>query len=366
MKIRLYPHDEVEFVNNGIGTLSDATDCTVREVLKGIYETELKYPVNGVHYESIQHRSIIWTKPNPVSPPQPFHVYRRTKAVNREVTFYARHKAYDLDGIIASPFSASGADATLQAMKANSMPGCPFTFWTDLEGTDLFKLSTPMSIWNLLGKNKGSFVSVFGGEPEFDGSNVKVWKRRGENRSTMIKFRLNLIDATEDRNWGDCYTGIYPYWKNSSGEYMELPEKVYNAIGNFNYSRIKPLDLSSEWSVKPTEAQMSMYALKYVTDMSIVLPVDSIKVKYVDLGKTVEYMGNVPEQPVLLGDRVSVVMDDKGTTSTARVTETRYKPLLDRYESITLGKVNSVSDILANVMGKVTDNLVTPNLPWWR
>ena len=364
MRIRLYPKDETEFTNNGIGTLSDAEDCTVREVLKGVCETELKYPVTGVHFGDIGHRSIIWTKPNPVSNPQPFFVYRRTKAVKGVVTFYARHMAYNLDGIVVSPFSAAGAAAALQGIKDHASTDCPFEFWTDLEGKDQFNLEAPEDIWALLGNKKGSITELFGGEPEFDRFKVKLWKQRGENRGASIRFKRNLIDGTEDRNWGDCYTGVYPYWKNSSGEYMELPEKVYNAVGNFGYSRVKPLDLSSVWSDKPTESQMRMYAFEYVNG-GIAFPTDTIKVQYVDLGKTVEFAGRTPEEPVLLGDTVSIVFDDTGEKSTARVTETRYKPLLDRYENITVGKVNTIADTIVGALDKVWKNPLN-NRSWWR
>ena len=145
---------------------------------------------------------------------------------------------------------------------------------------------------------------------------------------------------------------------------MELPEKVYNAVGNFGYSRVKPLDLSSVWSDKPTESQMRLYAFEYVNG-GIALPADTIKVQYVDLGETVEFAGCTPKEPVLLGDTVSIVFDDTGEKSTARVTETRYKPLLDRYESITVGKVNAIADIIAGAFGKaIAKNSLNNGFGW--
>ena len=44
MKPILYPASEVEFVNNGLGRLSEATKCLVTEERNGQYELEMVYP----------------------------------------------------------------------------------------------------------------------------------------------------------------------------------------------------------------------------------------------------------------------------------------------------------------------------------
>ena len=61
MKPILYPASEVEFVNNGLGRLSEATKCLVTEERNGQYELEMVYPITGLHYADICEERIIAT-----------------------------------------------------------------------------------------------------------------------------------------------------------------------------------------------------------------------------------------------------------------------------------------------------------------
>ena len=74
MKPVLFAPTATTFTTNGLGKLSDAASCTVKETRNGAFELTLKYPVEGIHYAEIQQRSIILAKPNPVDLAQPFRV----------------------------------------------------------------------------------------------------------------------------------------------------------------------------------------------------------------------------------------------------------------------------------------------------
>ena len=50
---RLYPADEREFDNNGLGRLSDAMSATVYVELNGEYEATIQYPITGAHYDQL-------------------------------------------------------------------------------------------------------------------------------------------------------------------------------------------------------------------------------------------------------------------------------------------------------------------------
>ena len=146
MNIILYPKNEKQFDNNGIGILSDAIDAEVYEVLNGQFELTVKYPIDGIHFADIAKGTIITAKPNPVSDPQPFDIYRITKPTNGTVTVYARHVAYRNRKITVSPFTAKSAPAALQGFKNNAVNDCPFEFWTDKETKASFSVAEPASI----------------------------------------------------------------------------------------------------------------------------------------------------------------------------------------------------------------------------
>lgn len=98
MKPILYPETETAFDSNGIGILNDAISVTVVQELNGIFELTLKYPDTGIHADAIADRCILLTKPDPVTDPQPFRIYRINPVSKGSITIYARHIAYDTTG----------------------------------------------------------------------------------------------------------------------------------------------------------------------------------------------------------------------------------------------------------------------------
>ncbi len=341
MRPILYDEFETEFASNGIGVLADTTDVTVEQSLNGILELTMKYPITGAHYSSIAQRSVILSSVDPISQTQPFRVYRITKPSKGIVTIYARHISYDLMGIVAVPFTANTADEALQNMAASAVTPCPFSFWTDKSTAVKLSSAVPKSIWNLLGGSEGSILDVYGGEYEFDRYAVKLWARRGADRGVSIRYGKNLTSLEQDENIANCWTGVYPYWLGQEGDLVQLPEKYILADGTFSHTKIMPLDFSAEWDEAPTEAQLRSRAQRYMADNDIGTPKVSITVEFISLEQTEEYKDIALLERVLLGDTVHVIFPKLGIDATARVVKAKWKPLLDRYDHVTIGSVKS-------------------------
>lgn len=344
----LFKPEARAFDNNGIGKLSSAEDCTVIEVLNSKFELELKYPIKGLHFGQIQHGAIILAQTAPSMDPQPFRVYRITKPLNGHVTVYAKHLAYDNSGITTGPFSVAGPELAFQAMKQNAAIDCPFTFTTDIESTKIIAAKVPMDIWSILGNGNGAMLDVFGGEYLFDGYNIKLLQKRGQDRGIKIKYGKNLTSMEQDENISACYTAVHPYWTNSDGAFKQLSEKIVQCEGNYGFVRILPLNLSKVFEDKPTEKQIREYTAKYITENNVGKPKTSLKISYAHMDR----------KPVYLGDTVSVDYCEIGVSVKARVCETRYKPLLGRYESISIGDVkpNMANTIAAKPDKSYTDH----------
>lgn len=348
MKPILYPETETAFDSNGIGILGDAISAPVVQELNGMYELTLKYPDTGIHAEAIADRCILFTKPDPVTDPQPFRIYRINPVSKGIITVYARHIAYDTMGIPAAPFTATSAAESLANMKASAVVDCPFTFTTDKDTSAQIINAVPKSIWTLLGGSGGSILDTYGGEYEFDGFNIHLHNKRGADRGVSIRYGKNLKTLEQDRNCSECYTGVYPYWLSSEGGLVQLPEKVINAAGTFNYVRIMPLDLSLEWDEAPTEDQLRERAEKYMVDNDIGVPEVSWKVEFVQLEQTEEYKGTALLERVLLGDTVSVIFPRMNVNASARAVKIDFDSILERYNSVTLGRVkNNLADTIA-------------------
>lgn len=328
------------FETNGIGALSDALSCDVVQEINGQYELTMKYPVNGALFNDIALRAIIKATPDRISGAQPFRIYRITKPINGIITIYARHIAYDLAGVTVSPFETVGVADTLREMPLNSPTYCPFAFETDMSSNDAFAVAVPTDIWSLMGTGEGQILGVYGGEYEFDRYTVRLYGRRGTDRGVSIRYGKNMTSLEQDANCAACYTGVYPYWQKD-GVLITLPERVLRAEGNYNYTKIMPLDLSSEIKEEPTADLLRATAAQYMTDNDIGTPTVSWTVEFVQLEQSEEFAGAALFERVYLGDDVSVEFPNLGVSAKARAVGIDYNVLLDRYNSVSLGSVKS-------------------------
>ncbi len=337
----LYGEHELAFDSNGLGMLADAADVTVEEELNGVFELEMQYPVFGKRFAELKRRAIVMADASPVSGPQPFRIYRITKPHRGMVTVYARHLVYDLMGYPVAPFAAQSVAGAVAALKNSAVRPHPFTISTDKTTEAEMALKAPRSTWAALGGMKDSMLDVYGGEYTFDRFSVHLTARRGADRGVSIRYGKNLATLEQDEICQNCYTGVYPYWTNMDGNLVQLPEKVVDAPGEYGYTRILTLDLSTEWMEPPTEEQLRARTELYIKENDIGTPAVGWTVGFVPLEQTEEYKDKALLERVYLGDSVTVIFPDMGVNATARVTKTRYKPLLDRYEDIRLGSVRA-------------------------
>lgn len=354
--ILLYPNAEQEFADNGLGALSDVISCQVTEELNGAFEATLEYPVTGIHYEDIAPRCIIFAKPNPYSDPQPFRVYRITKPLSGRVAVYAEHISYDLSGYPVEPFTASSAAEAMSKLESAAVVDNPFTFYTDKSTTAAMEVIQPSSIRSLLGGSTGSILDVYGGEFEFDRWTVKLLGQRGSNNGVSIRYGKNLTDLEQDENISNVSTGIYPYYKDSDGNLVTLPEKIINAPGTYDFAKIIPVDLSDKFEEQPTEEQLREAAEKYVTDNNIGVPTVSITVAFQPLEQTEEYKDIALLEKVKLGDTVNVEYDKLGVSATAKCVKTTYDALKDRYISVELGDAKTnIADTIVKQQQEINE-----------
>lgn len=354
--ILLFEGNETDFTSNGLGALQEATYCQVTQERNGVFEAEIQYPVTGLHYKDLANRKLVFVKPDPYSDAQPFRIYQITKPISGIVTLYARHIAYDLMGVPISPFSAGGVQSALQGLQSNAALPNPFTFWTDKSASATFTVESPTACWSLLGGNAGSILDVFGGEYEFDRFTVKLWNQRGSDNGVTIRYGKNLTDINQEENISNVATGIYPYWKAGDGTLVELPEKIVNAPGTYDFQRVIPVDFTGDFDAQPTADQLREKAEAYVTNNQIGVPTVSIDVSFQPLEQTEEYKNLALLEKVNLCDTVTVEYPALGVSAKARCVKTVYDALTDRYVSIELGDAKSnMADIIADQSKEITN-----------
>lgn len=350
MSMILFPADATTFETQGLGSIVDAVSCNVHEVLNGEYELEMQYPITGLQYNNLQNRRIIYSKHDPYSDPQPFRIYRITRPMNGIISIYARHVSYDLAGIPVGVFDANNAQSAMQGLKNNSLVANPFLFETTMPTVANFSCQYPQPCRNLLGGQEGSILDVYGGEYEWDEWTVHLQSRRGLDNGVRITYGKNLIDIEQDENIANMKTGIVPYWINSeNGEVIYSSPQIIQAPGEFNFSSVVPVDFGDEFESQPTPEQLADAGQQYVTNNKIGVPTVSIDLSFAQLEQYSLYESTEALERVRIGDTIHVFFAQLGINVSSRIVETNYDPILNRYNSVSVGSVR------ANIAGTIAD-----------
>lgn len=366
----LYNGDEKRFLNNGRGRLSDATRCVVTEERNGIYELELDMPIDGVHFDELISGRLIVATHDDRQDLQPFEIYKRSVPnLNGIVTFYAHHISYKLNGVTVAPFTAGSVTEAFQKIKTNSINSNPFTFWTDKSTVADYEVSVPRNARAMLAGEENSILDVFGsGEYEFDRFMVKLHAARGTDSDCEIRYGKNLTDLNQDTDSSGTYNAVVPFWANTEGQVVMLPERiiVYEGIEPqlayltdhnliiirteteapievaFRQVNSTPMDLSDAFEKAPTAAQLREAARERFESGEYWIPKENLTVDFIQLWQTEEYKDYAALQRVRLCDTVSVYYPKVGIAAVKqKVVRTEYNVLLDRYDSITLGSLQT-------------------------
>jgi phage-related protein len=194
-------------------------------------------------------------------------------------------------------------------------------------------------------------LDAYGGEYEFDNYTVKLHNNRGMNRGVSIRYGKNLTDIKQDQNCSNVATGIYPYWalQTDVGDVLvELPEKIVNATGEYNFTKIRTVDFTQEFQVQPTEEQLRLRAKRYIRENEIGVPSVSMTVSFSQLEQSEEYKHLKLLERVGLFDTVNVEFPALKVSATAKVVKVVYDVISDRVKSATLGSVRSnIADTIA-------------------
>ena len=367
MKPILFTENSTDFTTNGIGRLSDAISCVVREERNGQYELEMVYPESGAHFSVIAIRGVIVAKPSVNSSVQPFRIYKISRPINGKVTIEAQHISYDLTKNVTMPFSvaasATACASTLANLKSNAVESCPFSFWTDVTTVASYTQTVPESIRSRLGGAAGSVLDQFGGEYEWDGYTVKLHRDRGATRDITLRYGKNITDLEQEENIANTVTGVVPYWTNTDGDQIiTLPEKVVRSSHASEYSSFLtvPLDLSSEWNEAPTVEALRAAATVYVNQQGFGVPKVSTTVSFVNLADTEEYKDLIPLQNVNLCDTITVQFEKLGIDTTAKIVKTVYNVLKEKYDELQVGSLKSnlastITDMEASTAQSISD-----------
>lgn len=363
---------------NGIGRLSDVISCTVTEDLNSAYTATMTYPVSGVFYDRLVTGALIKLKPNLYDQAQIFRIEKISKPINEIVTINMNHISYDLKKTSVLPFTANGATMTLVSLKQHMQGGTAFNFATNVsDGKTEFKNEVPVSARTLIGGGDTNFLSVFGGECEWNNLLVNIVQRRGADNGVKISYGVDLTDITHDESVESVYTHVQPYItistteEVSEGETQSVQKTIVGdlqeVIANVPEANreILNVDLSSEFSGRqqdepePTVEEINTACQKYIDDNNIGVPSVSMTISFLPLWQTEEYKNIAPLKRVSLGDTVHIDYHKIGIQAEARVISYTWNVLSEKYDSLSLGDVKST---LAGTIAGIESDIATGNI----
>ena len=363
---RLYEHNATTFTSFGIGVLKDTTSCEVTEERNGKYELVLKYPLNGHLYSEIQKERIIYAQVNDNKSLQAFRIYRITAPISGIITIYAQHISYDLSGVVVFPcdFTNTTPSNILSFISQRRLDrNIPFTFSSDIASTSDFHIANPRTFRNVIGGDKDSLISTFGGEIEWDNYNVSLKISRGSDNGISILYGKNLTKLEHNSDLSSIYTHLCPYAIIKDGDdetYLELPEKVLPIVTTLNERKVLIMDFSSYFgsgddAVEPTVANLRNIANDYLIENILGIESPNITLSFEELRNQRGYQ-NLHET-VKLCDTVTVKYAELGVNIKTQIVKVVYDTLKEKYKSLTLGAIKtSLEDRIVSLEKGVEDN----------
>lgn len=140
---------------------------------------------------------------------------------------------------------------------------------------------------------------------------------------------------------------VYWFDEETGRKTTSLSYPVHDLVASdFTQSRTAVIDVSNDYDAQPNRATLNVVAQDYAERMTS-KPSVGIEVKFVDLNSTTE---GGAEAPVKLCDTIHVVDPIRDVDLTAKVIETKWNVLLDRYDDVTVGvKGKNIADTIAGL-----------------
>ena len=350
----LFEKTETAFTSSGIGRLVDCIECKVTEELNtGVYECDFHYPVTGEMYSEITLGRIVGVTHDDIGDLQPFDIVSCSKPIDGVVSFHAVHISYRLARYIAKvPQQTVSDNLKASNMFDNAYPQLNVGRFTYHIGSIIsgYMAATadglPRSVREWIGGVAGGYLDTYGGEVVWDKFEVQFVAQRGTLRDFTIRYGVNMMDYQEEQDGQETYTLAIPFWKGQGN--LVVGGLVDSGLTPYDRPLCVALDLTDKFETEPTTAQLEAEALSIMTSGQPNLPRRSIEVDFVRLQDLEDYGDYSDLATCELGDSLSVVFPMYNITGTFRIVKVIWDVLRDRFDTMTLG---SLQTTLAEALG---------------
>ena len=361
----LYEKTEQDFDSLGLGVLADTISCEVTEERNGLFELELKYPIDSPMFEKLQNERIIVADASKQLANQRFVIHRISKPKNKIVAVYAEHitQYKTKNNSIKSEVSFNGdASAALNTWNNNLLHNSGFEINSNVGNSQsgLWSIDKFRNARHVLGGVDGSILDRYGGEYLFNNNRISLLANRGADNGVTIAYGKNLIDVAQEDEITNTVTSIQPYCliftnEGTEDEILTLPEEAVHSeyVDNYVHPKIQTIDFSGEGI--ETVAQLRARTSQYILDNNIGIPKVNLKINFIDLTKTLEYKDVAKLEEINLCDTVTINYEKLGINGVkAKVIKTKYNPLVEQYTQIEIGEArSSFNQQIRNIENKI-------------
>lgn len=350
----LYKSNETDFFAMGLGPIQ-MLKATVTQERNGIFIFEGEILTDNPLFPLVLENYIIKADADHLLKDQRFRIKRIVPNHDGKAQIYAEHVSYLSRELTIKPeVNITGsAQVALSQWKASIVESNPFVVSSDITTSAstkwrIDKVSNPMMA---LGGVEGSILDRWGGEYLFDNYHISLLKKRGKTATNILAYGRNITDFEQERNILSTYTSIAPYAIYTDGNEIDDNEKeiVVTVDGyvvdsehiNKLPNRVtKPIDFSSEFGHDeiPTKARLTTLAQQYIADNEIGVPTTSIKISFLDLSQTADYVDYAFLEQVNLCDDVRVHYPKLGVNTIAKVVRVVWNCLTESYDEIEIGQ----------------------------
>ena len=345
----LYKSNEADFFAMGLGPIQ-MLKATVTQERNGIFIFEGEILTDNPLFPLALENYIIKAGADHLLKDQRFRIKRIVPNHNGKAEIYAEHVSYLSRELTIKPeVNITGsAQVALNQWKASIVESNPFVVSSDIATSAstkwrIDKVSNPMMA---LGGVEGSILDRWGGEYLFDNYHIRLLKKRGTTAQTVLAYGRNITDFEQERNILNTYTSVAPYAIYTDDNEKEIIVTIDGYVVDSEHvdkypNRVTmPIDFSSEFGHDeiPTKARLTTLAQQYIKDNEIGVPTTSIKISFLDLSQTADYVDYAFLEQVNLCDDVRVHYPKLGVNTIAKVVRVVWNCLTESYDEIEIGQ----------------------------
>lgn len=348
------------------GYTTQLTRAQVTEELNGVFELEADILNTDPAAKYAAPGNIIRAKVSPDKSrgEQYFRIYEVTKPLTQLITIKAQHITYDLAKVPVKPFTATGAQNIINAINNNMAVASLCSIQNDglTNTTAQMELKAPASARQCLGGMEGSLVDLMRAEFRFDGLTAYCMAHRGSDKGQIVKYGVNLTEFSDVENGSNQATAVLGYATIDETTYVG---NVYNKTAA-EFPAVVIVDFSGNYGSDnlPTVATLTTDAQNYANANNITAFARTLSAQYIDISLTTD--ANAETIKPELGDTITIEHKPLGVSFKSRIQRTVYNLLLDNFDSVEIGQIQTTLNNLFEASGggtaepQDTPRVITP------